>query len=129
MRKTSIRIATITLCTIASTLSAVGFTATDEGNFTTLGPGVDSCGKFINAANKGSNQGEWGDWNKYALYAQGYITGINELLNDTRDIRGNTDMEGIMGAVENYCRKNPTKSFYSALSYTLDELYADRLKN
>lgn len=129
MRKTSIRIATISLYTIAITLPAVGFTATKEGKFTILGYGAHSCGKFINAANEGNNQGKWGDWNKYTLYAQGYITGINELLNNTRNILGNTDMEGTMGAVENYCRKNPTKSFYRALSYTLNELYDDRSNN
>lgn len=128
MRKTIIRITTVALCAVVSTTSVTGVAADNEGTYTIHGVGVGSCGKFIGAANEGNFQKNWIEWNKYAAYTQGYITGINELLNGTRNILGSTDLEGLMGAVENYCKKNPTENFYNALSYSVGKLNTDRAK-
>ena len=128
MRKLHIRSDLIALYFFASTLSTLTLAASEKGEFVIYGVGGYSCGKFTNAANEGNTRGLWTNWNKYSSYTQGYITAANKLYDDTKDIGGSTDMEGIMASVENYCRSNPLKDFHDALNYTLHELYPSRTK-
>ncbi|WP_312151955.1 hypothetical protein [Pseudomonas sp.] len=119
-----ISILTITLSFVASYTSA----ASKDGSFAVLQLGNDSCGSFTAAAQKGTHQNNWADWNRYASYAFGYFTGINNYFPDTTNILGGTDYEGAMANIEKYCQENPLKKLIDALDKTAADLYSSRKK-
>lgn len=111
---------------IALALPLTSLAADKSGTFTVLGIGNDSCGSFISAAQKGSHQEDWSKWNLYTSYAVGYFTAVNLYEEDTKDILGNTDIDGVMANIEKYCKANPLKSFRNAIGETAFDLYPSR---
>jgi hypothetical protein len=96
--------------------------ATDEaGGQSVRGYGGKSCGAFI--SDHGSRSGS-----SYATWLTGYITAVNELTPDTYSITGLTDLEGVLGWVENYCKKNPTDLFFDAVKAAVLFLNPKRLR-
>lgn len=119
----------IKLCLIASVLLTSQADAANAKNiYSVIGRGLESCGKFTAAANEGTYQNRWSDWNKYLSYTQGYLTGVNLYLPDNKDILGNTDMEGAMAYLEKYCRDNPLSKYTDALDSLTTDLYPTRSK-
>lgn len=113
---------------ILTILSTASYAASKDGVFTVLQRGNDSCGSFTAAAQKGTHQNNWAQWNLYTTYAMGYFTGVNTYEQNTISILGNTDTEGVMGNIEKYCNDNPLKTFLDALDATAVELYPNRKK-
>lgn len=99
-----------------------------KGNYSYLAQGAQSCGKFMDAVNKGNNEQNWIDWNNYQSYTYGYFTGVNRYLNNTINIKGNTDMAGVMAYIEKYCKENPLKDYFDAIDAVQSELYAKRTR-
>ncbi len=64
-----------------------------DGIYIVLDQGVDSCVKFIEAAEE-AKQGSKIHSNYYTVYVSGYMTGANYYLDDTEDIMGSTDRVG-----------------------------------
>lgn len=113
---------------ILTILSATSYAASKDGVFTILQRGNDSCGSFTAAAQKGTHQNNWAQWNLYTTYAMGYFTGVNTYEQNTKNILGTTDTEGVMGNIEKFCKDNPLKTFLDALDATAVELYPNRKK-
>lgn len=127
--KDKIRIEKITLLLIASTLfSNHASSANKDERYTVIGNGNQSCGKFIAAANEGTYQKNWKQWNEYYTYMQGYLTGLNQYIPDNKNILGGTDQDGAMAYLEKYCRDNPLSSYMDALDSLVTELYPKRSK-
>lgn len=99
-----------------------------NGDYSYLAHGADSCGKFLDAVNKGNNEQNWISWNYYQAYTYGYFTGVNRYLADTKNIKGGTDMPGIMGYIEKYCKENPLKDYFDAVDAVQLELYTTRTR-
>ena len=97
-----------------------------NGSFTSVGIGSTSCGKFTSTVDQGNNTQKWTELLIYKNYAGGFITGINLSLDNTYDIRGGTDAQGIMAFIEKHCRENPLDQFGNALDSLIYELYPNR---
>lgn len=97
--------------------------ATDaEGSFLVWGYGTKSCG-FYNEARRQPDQR---DATNIATWLTGYITATNQLRLDTYDIAGSTDLAGMLGWMDNYCRANPTENIRKAAAKLAEFLYPNR---
>lgn len=96
-----------------------------------LGLGASSCGKFIS-----DTSGDVIDRNGYMSWLTGYITSFNEFTPTDGNITRDTDVDGVLYWIENYCKENPTVSFGNAASAALlflektsiEEIHRDALK-
>src|SRR5262249_57910323 len=70
-----------------------------KGNYVTLGFGLEPCQTFLQARSNGLDL-------PYRHWLTGYLTAVNKLTKDTVDIIGTTDIDGMMGFLEQYCIKN-----------------------
>jgi hypothetical protein len=52
---------------------------------------------------------------------------VNKLTKDTVDMRGTTDIDGMLWLLEQYCLKNPLHSFSRAMESLVTDLYRKRL--
>jgi hypothetical protein len=96
--------------------------ADDEGRFNVLGPGTDSCEDLLQAANPGDDPSPWTDYNIYTAYAAGYLTGYNEFVDETVDIRGQHKMLEVMAMVEEFCRDHPDADVHAGLKHAIEVL-------
>jgi hypothetical protein len=95
--------------------------ADQTGNYEIMGPGSKSCGTYNDARKRGSDA-------SFQFWIAGYITGTNIYLPDTVDITGSTDLPGVMGWLDNWCRENPTRQFANAMNALTTFLYPNRMK-
>jgi hypothetical protein len=88
-------------------LPALGALAADvEGKYVVFGMGTLSCGSYTQARKvPGPTELQFEYW------VTGYITAVNRFLPETSDIANGTDLDGLMGWLDNWCRDNPTKNF------------------
>ena len=91
-----------------------------QGNYVALGFGLEACQTFLQARSNGLDM-------PYRHWLTGYLTAVNKLTNNTVDIRGTTDTDGMLGLLEQYCIKHPLHSFSSAVEFLVTELYPKRL--
>jgi hypothetical protein len=91
-----------------------------KGNYVALGFGSESCQTFLLAR---SNHLDL----PYRHWLTGYLTAVNKLTKETVDIRGTTDIDGMVGFLEQYCRKHPLHSFSQAVEALVKDLYPKRL--
>jgi len=91
-----------------------------QGNYVALGFGLEACQTFLQARGNGLDM-------PYRHWLTGYLTAVNKLTNNTVDIRGTTDTDGMLGLLEQYCIKHPLHSFSSAVEFLASELYPKRL--
>jgi hypothetical protein len=56
-----------------------------------------------------------------------HLTAANKLTEDTMDMRGTTDIDGMLGLLEHYCIKNRQHSFSRAVEALVKELYPKRM--
>jgi hypothetical protein len=63
----------------------------------------------------------------YRDWLMGYLTAVNKLTKETVDMRGTTDIAGMLSLLDQYCRKNPLHSFSRAVEALVKELYPKRL--
>jgi hypothetical protein len=63
---------------------------------------------------------------EYTTWSAGYLTAFNLRTPGTYDILGNTDINGAMLWLENYCRNNPLERFATAWNELFNELSPTR---
>ena len=74
-----------------------------KGNYVALGFGLESCQTFLQARSNGLDL-------PYRHWLTGYLTAVNKLTKDTVDMRGTTDIDGMLRLLEHYCIKNSQHS-------------------
>jgi hypothetical protein len=90
-----------------------------KGNYVALGFGLESCQTFLQARSNGLDL-------PYRHWLTGYLTAVNKLTKDTVDIRGTTDIDGMLGLLEHYCIRNRQHSFSRAVESLVTDLYPKR---
>src|SRR5205807_7726459 len=70
-----------------------------KGHYVALGFGLESCQTFLQAK---SNRLDL----PYRHWLTGYLTAVNKLTKDTVDIRGTTNIDGMLWSLEHYCIKH-----------------------
>ena len=91
-----------------------------KGNYVTLGFGLESCKTFLQARSNSLDL-------PYRHWLAGYLTAVNKLTKDTVDIRGTTDIDGMLWSLEHYCIENRQHSFSRAVEALVMELYPKRV--
>jgi len=91
-----------------------------KGNYVALGFGSESCQTFLQARSNGLDL-------PYRHWVTGYLTAVNKLTKDTVDMRGTTDIDGMLLSLTQYCIKNPLHSFSRAMEDLVKELYPKRM--
>jgi hypothetical protein len=90
-----------------------------KGNYVALGFGLASCQTFLQARSNGLDL-------PYRHWLTGYLTAVNKLTKDTVDMRGTTDIDGMLGLLEHYCIKHRDHSFSRAVEFLVTDLYPKR---
>lgn len=101
---------------------AVAWGADQHGLFSIRGAGLLTCQTFVAERDKASDaylmMGGWLD---------GYITGINELSDDTFDITPYQSTELVSLLAYRHCRENGDDLFFAVVNGLLAKLYDQRL--
>src|SRR5438876_10975864 len=79
-----------------------------KGNYVALGFGSEACQTFLHARSNGLDL-------PYRHWLTGYLTAVNKLTKETVDMRGTTDIDGMMVRIAKYCVNNPRHSFSRAV--------------
>jgi len=91
-----------------------------KGNYVALGFGLESCQSFLQARSNGLDL-------PYRHWLTGYLTAVNKLTKDTVDIRGTTDIDGMLWSLEQYCIEHRQHSLSRAVESLVADLYPKRL--
>ena len=91
-----------------------------QGNYVVLGFGSEACQTFLQARSNGLDL-------PYRHWLTGYFTAVNKLTPNTVDMRGKTDIDGMLWLLEQYCIKQPLHSFSRAVESLVTELHSKRL--
>ena len=91
-----------------------------KGNYVALGFGSEACQTFLQARSNGLDL-------PYRHWLTGYLTAVNKLTKATVDMRGTTDMGGMLGSLEQYCLKHRQHSFSHAVESLVADLYPKRM--
>src|SRR5215475_1240155 len=79
-----------------------------QDNYVALGFGLEACQTFLQARSNSLDL-------PYRHWVTGYLTAVNKLTKDTVDMRGTTDIDGMLGLLGHYCIQNPLHSFSRAM--------------
>ena len=120
------KILLITLFVISFSTSSQA--ANEAGTYTFLSEGTASCGKYLEAITKAERGESKVQAGYFYAYLDGYFTGVNRYLPDTRNIMGNTDIQGVRAYIKKFCSENPLKDYIDAISSVQEELYPNRAK-
>jgi len=101
-------------------MSTPGSSNDAKGNYVALGFGLESCQTFLQARSNGLDL-------PYRHWLTGYLTAVNKLTKDTVDIRGRTDIDGMLWSLEQYCIENRQHSFRRAVEALVKELSPQRM--
>ena len=63
----------------------------------------------------------------YQHWLTSSLTAVHTLTKATVDMRGTTDMDGMLGLLEHYCIRNRQHSFSRAVEFLVAELYPKRM--
>ena len=91
-----------------------------KGNYVALGFGLESCQTFLEARSHRLDL-PYRDW------LTGYLTAVNTLTKATVDMRGTTDIAGMLGFLDQYCITYRQHSFSRAVDALVKELYPKRM--
>ena len=91
-----------------------------QGNYMALGMGLESCQTFLQARSNGLDL-------PYRHWLTGYLTAVNKLTKDTVDIRGRTNIDGMLWLLEHYCIKNRQHSLSRAVESLIKDLHPKRM--
>jgi len=91
-----------------------------QGNYVVLGLGGETCQTFLQAQSNGLDL-------PYRHWLTGYLTAVNKLTKDTVDMRGTTDIDGLLGGLEQYCIAHPLHSFSRAVEFLVTALHPKRM--
>ena len=90
-----------------------------KDNYVALGFGFESCNTFLQARSNGLDL-------PYRHWLTGYLTAVNKLTKETVDIRGTTDIDGMLWLLEQYCIQHRRHSFSRAVESLVADLYPKR---
>lgn len=93
-----------------------------DGQYMVAGEGNDSCGLFIQATERGRNQSDWREWNKFNSWFSGYITAMNYTTNGLSDVLAGTDRLGAQFWLYNWCKEHPLNRYSNATEALMYEL-------
>jgi hypothetical protein len=62
----------------------------------------------------------------HAVWIFGYVTAYNRQTPDTVDIRGGTEIDGILLWLDNWCKENPSKDMSDAMEAFTNEMHPRR---
>src|SRR5712691_10392769 len=85
-----------------------GSSSDAQGNYVALGFGLESCQTFLQARSNSLDL-------PYRHWLTGYLTAVNKLTKNTVDMRGTTDIDGMLLSLAQYCIKHPHHSFSRAV--------------
>jgi hypothetical protein len=57
-------------------------------------------------------------------WAEGFISAYNELVWPRKDILASTDVQGMLGWIDNYCTAHPEESLSTAMDTFINEMKA-----
>ena len=114
----------IAVLTVAACLSAPVSSLAMAKTFVVIGIGNVSCGGWTRERQEHSEAAS-----AYDGWVQGYLTAVNEfgeigIINITKG----TDMDGIDGAIDNYCATHPIATLSDAVQKVVMDLIGDRPK-
>ena len=98
--------------------------ADSSGNYSAQGYGAKSCGTYVDARRRD----ESAELN-FSTWLTGYVTAINHERPKTYDIKGQTDMQGLLLWLETYSQQHPTENFAFAANELMHHLYPKRIEN
>ena len=101
-------------------MSTPGSSSDAKGNYVALGFGLEACQTFLEARSHRLDL-PYRDW------LTGYLTAVNTLTKATVDMRGTTDIAGMLGFLDQYCIKYRQHSFSRAVDALVKELYPKRM--
>jgi len=102
---------------------SVGVIAADaNGSYTVYGAGATTCGTVIKNSRNGTIDVYESSW------LNGYLTGINFMVDGLNDISGGVDNNGRALWIYNYCKKNPLNDLSNAASSLALELAKTKAK-
>jgi hypothetical protein len=105
------------------TLLAGTATAADaNGQFLIVGEGAPTCSAFNEIFSKGDSTGIA----KYAAWAHGYTSALNESVNGTYDVLGGKSLDELMVDIALACQADPTQTVHAATRATLAAYYPNR---
>ncbi len=97
--------------------------ADSEGRFAIKGAGLGTCESFTKArAEKSNAYYVFGGW------LDGYMTAVNQLTDDTFDMRPWESTELLLFLIDNHCKKNPKGNFFRIVNTIRVLLQDDRLR-
>jgi hypothetical protein len=102
VNKVACLIAGSMLALIPTSASAI----TAEGRYNAQGYGTKSCGAYTEARKVHESL----EVAVYTTWLTGFITAMNHEISDTYNLAGSTDVEGLMGWLDNWCRQHPTET-------------------
>ena len=97
-----------------------GSSSDAKGNYVALGFGLESCQTFLQARSNGLDL-------PYRHWLTGYLTAVNKLTKDTVDIRGTTNIDGMLWLLEQYCIQHRQHSLSRAVEFLVTDLYTKRM--
>ena len=97
-----------------------GLCSDAKSNYVALGFGSESCTTWLQARSNGLDL-------PYRHWLTGYLTAVNKLTKSTVDMRGTTDIDGMMVRIAKYCVNNPRHSFSRAVESLVRALYPKRM--
>jgi hypothetical protein len=107
---------------VALALLVVGtgaWAADKNGNYSKR---TESCGPYM----KDRQSQNAAKVLNHSVWIFGYITAYNRQTPDTADIRGGTEIDGILRWLDNWCKANPSKDISDAMEAFTTEMYPRR---
>lgn len=112
------------VCAGAIALSPLSASAADaEGRFAPRGIGPVSCTQFLQALEERQENVFFA-----AGWLEGYLTAINQFLDDTFDIAPWQDTDTILNLVRNNCERNPDQRMFAIVNSMVEFLSDQRLQ-
>jgi hypothetical protein len=91
-----------------------------QGNDVALGFGSESCQTFLQARSNGLDL-------PYRHWLTGYLTAVNKLTKDTVEMRGTTDIDGLLLSLAQSCITHPHHACSRAVESLVTDLYPQRM--
>jgi hypothetical protein len=98
-------------------LSGTTFPAATGTVYTHYGHGMQSCGSWLQARKEPGRTDP-----SYIAWLSGYMTAFNRWRADEGNIASDTDMAGLIGWIDNFCRREPLDTISDAAEALLFEL-------
>ena len=98
--------------------------ADEKGRYWIYGVGRQTCETYLDVREKGGFAES-----SYKNWISGYLTSSNRASEDTYNLLGNTDFQGALSWLDDYCTKQPQNTVYMAMANLVAVMYPDRRKS